>query len=50
MGDTEKSKNADPGVDKIYEIFSKLLEQQQQQAKLVPEQVKHGLEPNPVRL
>lgn len=38
----------DSSVDKICEILSKLLEQQQ--SKLVPEPFKHTLEPNPVRL
>ncbi|CAM0881049.1 unnamed protein product [Alopecurus aequalis] len=50
MGDPSKDKTGDSSVDKIYEIFSKLLEQQQQQPKLVPEPLKHTLEPNPVRL
>lgn len=35
-------------IDKMYEIFSKLLEQQQ--LKAVPETVKYALEPNPERL
>lgn len=49
MGDSSKDKTGDSSVDKMYEILSKLLEQQQQQ-KLVPEAVKYALEPNPVRL
>jgi hypothetical protein len=36
-------------MDKTYEIFNKLLEQQQQ-VKVFPEAVKYALESNPVRL
>jgi hypothetical protein len=48
MGETTKDKSGDTSMDKMYEIFSKLLEQQQN--KLVPEAVKYALEPNPVKL
>uniref|UniRef100_A0ACD5V2D5 Uncharacterized protein n=1 Tax=Avena sativa TaxID=4498 RepID=A0ACD5V2D5_AVESA len=48
MSGTDKDKSADSSIDKMYEIFSKLLEQQQH--KLVPEAVKYALDPNPVRL
>jgi hypothetical protein len=50
MGDPNKDKIADSSVDKIYEIFSKLLEQLKQQSKLLPEPFKRTLEPNPVKL
>ena len=49
MGDPSKEKTGDSSIDKMYEIFRKLLEQQQQ-PKLVPEPFKHTLEPNPVKL
>lgn len=48
MGDPAKDKSGDSTMDKMYEIFSKLLEQQQQNK--VPEVAKYALEPNPVRL
>ena len=47
MGDPAKDKTGDNSMDKMYEIFSKLLEQQH---KVVPEVAKYALEPNPVRL
>lgn len=49
MGDPSKEKTGDSSVDKMYEIFSKLLEHQHQ-SKAAAEPVKHTLEPNPVRL
>ena len=49
MADPSKEKSGDSSVDKLYEIFSKVFEQQQQ-LKLVPEAVKYALEPNPVKL
>uniref|UniRef100_A0ACD6A1Z4 Uncharacterized protein n=1 Tax=Avena sativa TaxID=4498 RepID=A0ACD6A1Z4_AVESA len=49
MGDPIKETSGDSSIDKMYEIFSKLLEQQQQH-KVVPEIVEYALEPNPVRL
>ena len=49
MGDPSKEKIGDSSVNKMYEIFSKLLEHQQQ-SKAAPEPVKNTLEPNSVRL
>ncbi|CAM0883972.1 unnamed protein product [Alopecurus aequalis] len=49
MSDLNKDKSGDSSMDKMYEIFSKLLEQQQQ-VKAIPEAVKYALEPNPVKL
>ncbi|KAK1617259.1 hypothetical protein QYE76_022776, partial [Lolium multiflorum] len=43
-----KDKSGDSSIDKMYEIFSKLLEQQQ--LKAVPETIRYALEPNPVKL
>ncbi|KAM3277468.1 hypothetical protein ACQJBY_045388 [Aegilops geniculata] len=48
MSEQSKDKSGDASIEKMYEIFSKLLEQQQ--LKAVPETVKYALEPNPVRL
>ena len=48
MSEQTKDKSGDSSIEKMYEIFSKLLEQQQ--LKAVPETVKYALEPNPVRL
>ena len=48
MADQSKDKSGDVSIDKMYEIFSKLLEQQQ--LKAVPETVRYALEPNPVKL
>lgn len=51
MAEKNKDKSEDSSMDKMYEIFSKLLEQQQQQqVKVSPEAVKYALEPNPVKL
>ena len=50
MADQTKEKSRDTSVDKLYEILSKVFEQQQQQLKVVPEAVKYALEPNPVKL
>ncbi|XP_073361538.1 uncharacterized protein [Aegilops tauschii subsp. strangulata] len=50
MADQTKEKSGDTSVDKLYEILSKVFEQQQQQLKVVPEAVKCALEPNPVKL
>uniref|UniRef100_A0A453D035 Uncharacterized protein n=1 Tax=Aegilops tauschii subsp. strangulata TaxID=200361 RepID=A0A453D035_AEGTS len=50
MADQTKEKSGDTSVDKLYEILSKVFEQQQQQLKVVPEAVKYALEPNPVKL
>uniref|UniRef100_A0ACD5VSA3 Uncharacterized protein n=1 Tax=Avena sativa TaxID=4498 RepID=A0ACD5VSA3_AVESA len=49
MAESEVQKSGDTCVDKLYEIFSKLLEQQQQ-IKVFPEATKYALEPNPVKL
>ena len=49
MADPSKDKAGDSSVDKLYEIFSKMFEQQQQ-LRVVPEGVKYALEPNPVKL
>lgn len=48
MAEQAKEKSGDTSVDKLYEIFSKLLEQQQ--VKVFPEATKYALEPNPVKL
>lgn len=48
MAEQSKDKSGDSSIDKMYEIFSKLLEQQQ--LKAVPETVRYALEPNPVKL
>lgn len=48
MAEQSKDKSGDSSMEKMYEIFSKLLEQQQRNT--VPETVKYALEPNPVRL
>lgn len=48
MAEQPGDKSGDASIEKMYEIFSKLLEQQQMKA--VPETVKYALEPNPVRL
>jgi hypothetical protein len=48
MAEQAKDKSGDLCMEKMYEIFSKLLEQQQH--KSVPETVKYALEPNPVKL
>ena len=50
MADPSKEKPGDSSLDKLYEILSKVFEQQQQQLKVVPEAVKYALEPNPVKL
>ncbi|KAK1561249.1 hypothetical protein QYE76_065312 [Lolium multiflorum] len=49
MSDTSKDKSADPSIDKMYEVISKLLEQQQQ-SRALPEVVNYALETNPVKL
>uniref|UniRef100_A0A8R7R7E7 Retrotransposon gag domain-containing protein n=1 Tax=Triticum urartu TaxID=4572 RepID=A0A8R7R7E7_TRIUA len=49
MADPSKDKAGDSSVDKLYEIFSKMFEQQQQ-LRVVPEGIKYALEPNPVKL
>ncbi|XP_047059994.1 uncharacterized protein LOC124666706 [Lolium rigidum] len=49
MSDTSKDKSADSSIDKMYEVFSKLLEQQQQ-SRALPEVVNYALETNPVKL
>lgn len=48
MAEQSKDKSGDCSMEKMYEIFSKLLEQQQRNT--VPETVIYALEPNPVRL
>jgi hypothetical protein len=48
MGDTSQQQPMDASVDKLCEIFSKVLEQQQ--PKAVPEIIKQVLEPNLVKL
>jgi hypothetical protein len=50
MGDSAKDKTGDSSIDKMYEIFRELLEQQKKQSMLVPEALKYALEPNPVKL
>jgi hypothetical protein len=49
MTDSNKDNSGDSSMDRIYEIFNKLFEQQQQ-VKVFPEAVKYALESNPVRL
>jgi hypothetical protein len=49
MGDSSKDTPTDPGMEKMYELFSKLFEQQQLKST-VSESVKYALEPNPVKL
>lgn len=49
MEDPNKEKSGDSSIDKMYEIFSKLFEQQQQ-SKPVLEITKYTPEPNPVKL
>lgn len=48
MGDTDKGKKGVPRVEKLREIFSKIMEEQQ--AKTTPDAIKYVLEPNPVKL
>jgi hypothetical protein len=48
MGDTSQQQPMDASVEKLCEIFSKVLEQQQ--LKAVPEIIKQVLEPNLVKL
>ncbi|CAM0952312.1 unnamed protein product [Alopecurus aequalis] len=48
MGDPSKEKTVESSVDKLYEMFSKMFEQQEQ--KTVPEIFRYALEPNPVKL
>jgi hypothetical protein len=50
MPETNKDKPGDSIIDKLYEIFSKLLERQEQQTRVAPEAVKYALELNPVKL
>ncbi|XP_047067855.1 uncharacterized protein LOC124675826 [Lolium rigidum] len=50
MPETNKDKPGDSSIDKMYEIFSKLLERQEQQTRVDPETVKYALEQNPVKL
>jgi hypothetical protein len=50
MPETNKDKPGDSSIDKMYEIFSKLLERQEQQPRVAPEAVKYALEQNPVKL
>ena len=48
MAEQSKDKSVDSSIEKIYEVFSKLLEHQK--LKAVPETIKYALEANPVRL
>lgn len=48
MTEQSKDKSGDSSIEKMYEIFSKFLEEQQLIA--VPGTTKYALEPNPMRL
>lgn len=49
MGDSSKDKTGDPSMEKMYELLSRLFEQQQSKS-VVSDTVKYALEPNPVKL
>ncbi|XP_071678918.1 uncharacterized protein [Lolium perenne] len=48
MGDHNKQKPAESSADKLYEMFSKMFEQQQ--LNTIPTIFRYALEPNPVKL